>query len=282
MESEIKELWEQYQAQTTMESSLEELTVLSNFLDGLEDGEFRPVEQVDGDWQVNEWIKRGIVLNFGMRQLSEWEHGDVDYNDMLPLANTDRYTDRGTRNTPNGTVVRRGGHVGNDCVLLSPSFVNIGAFVDDGTVVGSCCAVGTCAYVGADVTLGGNVLVGGAIEPIETRPAVVEDGVSLGAGCRVSPGFVVGEGSIVEEQTLLAPQVPVYDLVDEEIIYGRLPPERHAVTRYVESALGDHDLFDGTVSERAIVATAVDESPLDAADREYALDGVDHEHALEN
>ena len=100
---------------------------------------------------------------------------------------------------------------------------------------------------------------------------VVEDDVSLGAGCRVTSGFVVGEGSVVGENTLLTPRIPVYDLVEEEIIYGELPPERRAFSRFVESSVGEHDLFDGGAYKPAVVATDVEEKTLEATEREDAL-----------
>jgi len=131
--------------------------------------------------------------------------------------------------------------------------------------------VGSCAQIGADVKLGANTLIGGVLEPVEDAPVVVEDGASLGAGCRVTSGFVVGENSVVAENTLLTPRIPVYDLVEEEIIYGRLPPERRAFTRFVESSVGDHDLFEGGAYKPAVVAMDVEEQTLEGVEREEAL-----------
>ena len=154
---------------------------------------------------------------------------------------------------------------------MSPAFVNIGAHVGDGTLVDSCDTVGSCAQIGEDVKLGANTLIGGVLEPVESAPVVVEDGVSLGAGCRVTSGFVVGEDSVVGENTLLTPRIPVYDLVEEEILYGELPPERRAFTRYVESSVGDHDLFDGGAFKPAVVAMDLEAETLDATQREEVL-----------
>jgi 2,3,4,5-tetrahydropyridine-2-carboxylate N-succinyltransferase len=100
---------------------------------------------------------------------------------------------------------------------------------------------------------------------------VIERGVSLGAGCRVTSGFVVGRNSVVGENTLLSPRVPVYDLVEQGVIYGHLPPERRAFTRYVDSSIGEHDLFESGAYKPAVVATDVEERTLDATAREEAL-----------
>ena len=249
----------------------EEAALLEEFLTELEAGEIRAAEKRDGEWEANGWVKQGILLNFGLRNIETHAHGGVDYHDVLPLRKTDDLPERGTRNTPNGTVIRRGAYVGSDAILMSPAFVNIGAYVGDGTLVDSCDTVGSAAQIGDNVKLGANTLIGGVLEPVEAAPVIVEDDVSLGAGCRVTSGFVVGEGSIVGENTLLTPRIPVYDLVEEEIIYGELPPERRAFTRFVESSIGGHDLFDGGAYKPAVVATDVEAETLEATEREDAL-----------
>ena len=273
LEAEISDLWARYDSGDLSADSAgtEELDSLDAFLDALETGEVRAAEPRDGDWEANEWVKRGILLNFGLREISAREYGDVAYHDVLPLRETDDLPERGSRNTPDGTVLRRGAYLGADCIMMSPSFVNVGAYVGDGTLVDSCDTVGSCAQIGADVKLGANTLVGGVLEPVEDAPVVVEDGASLGAGCRVTSGFVVGENSIVAENTLLTPRIPVYDLVDEEILYGHLPPERRAFTRFVESSVGDHDLFDGGAYKPAVVAMDVEATTLEGTEREEAL-----------
>ncbi|HKJ60008.1 MAG TPA: 2,3,4,5-tetrahydropyridine-2,6-dicarboxylate N-succinyltransferase [Halobacteriales archaeon] len=273
LEAEISTLWDRYEADDIDADSAgnDELDALDAFLDGLEAGDIRAAEKRDGEWTAVEWVKRGILLNFGLRETRERAYGGVTYHDVLPLRATREFADTGTRNTPDGTVVRRGAAIGANCILMSPSFVNVGAHVGDGTLVDSCDTVGSCAQIGANVKLGANTLVGGVLEPVESAPVVVEDGVSLGAGCRVTSGFVVGENSIVGENTLLTPRIPVYDLVAEEVVYGHLPPERRAFTRFVESGVGDHDLFEGGAYKPAVVAMDVEADTLAAVEREEAL-----------
>ncbi|WP_302080997.1 2,3,4,5-tetrahydropyridine-2,6-dicarboxylate N-succinyltransferase [Salinibaculum rarum] len=272
LQSDIENLWDRYDDGLTAENvSGNDLDVLAEFLRALEQGDIRAAEKRNGEWEVNEWVKQGVLLNFGLRQISAYEYGDVTYNDVLPLLDTDDLADRGSRNTPDGTVARRGAYLGSDIIMMSPSFVNIGAYVGDGTLVDSCDTVGSCAQIGENVKLGANTLIGGVLEPVENAPVIVEDGASLGAGCRVTSGFVVGENSVVGENTLLTPRIPVYDLVEEEIIYGRLPPERRAFSRYVESSIGEHDLFDGGAYKPAVVATDIEQETLEGTEREDAL-----------
>jgi 2,3,4,5-tetrahydropyridine-2-carboxylate N-succinyltransferase len=277
LQSDIDDLWNRYDEGTVDAETAgpDALATLDAFLAALETGEARAAENVGGSgpdaWVVNEWVKRGILLNFGLRQTRVREYGGVRYHDVLPLRDTADLGARGTRNTPDGTVIRRGAYLGENCIMMSPSFVNVGAYVGDGTLVDSCDTVGSCAQIGANVKLGANTLIGGVLEPVESSPVIVEDGVSLGAGCRVTSGFVVGENSIVGENTLLTPRIPVYDLVEEEILYGHLPADRRAFTRFVESSIGDHDLFAGGAYKPAVVALDVEADTLDATRREEAL-----------
>lgn len=271
LETEIMDLYTRSQREAFEEPRSEDMDLLGSFLDALEDGRIRAAEKRDGEWHAIEWVKQGVLLNFSLRSISTYEYGDTEYNDVLPLADTGDMGDRGSRNTPDGTVLRRGAHVGSDVILMSPSFVNIGAYVGDGTLVDSCDTVGSCAQIGRNVKLGANTLIGGVLEPVEDAPVIIEDGVSLGAGCRVTSGFVVGEQSVVAENTLLTPRIPVYDLVDEEIYYGRLPPKRRAFSRFVESSVGDHDLIEGEAYKPAVVATDLEERTLEATEREAAL-----------
>jgi len=276
LESDVRDLWHRHEdGDLSVETATaDDADTLDAFLDALEAGDVRAAEQRGGggDWAAVEWVKRGVLLNFALRETERREYGGVAYHDVLPLRDTADLLERGTRNTPDGTVLRRGACVGEDCILMSPAFVNVGARVGDGTLVDSCDTVGSCAQVGADVKLGANTLVGGVLEPVEDTPVVIEDGVSLGAGCRVTSGFVVGEDSVVAENTLLTPRIPVYDLVEDEVLYGELPPERRAFTRYVESSVGDHDLFDGGGAYKpAVVAMDLEAETLDATQREEVL-----------
>jgi len=272
LESDVDALWERKQGGlTATDATADDRAILEEFLAALEAGDVRAAEKRGGTWEANAWVKQGILLNFSLRKTEAREYGDVTYHDVLPLRETDDLADRGTRNTPDGTVIRRGAYVGSDAILMSPAFVNIGAHVGDGTLVDSCDTVGSCAQIGENVKLGANTLIGGVLEPVEDAPVIVEDGVSLGAGCRVTSGFVVGENSVVGENTLLTPRIPIYDLIEERVLFGELPPERRAFTRFVESSVSDHEMFEGGAYKPAVVATDLEDETLEATEREDAL-----------
>lgn len=272
LQTDIEELWNRSEAGLeAREAGEDEHATLEEFLHALETGDIRAAEKRNGNWKANDWVKQGILLNFGLREIQTQSYGDVEYHDVLPLRDTSDLPNKGTRNTPDGTVIRRGAYLGGDAIVMSPAFINIGAYVDDGTLVDSCDTVGSAAQIGSNVKLGANLLIGGVLEPVEAAPVVIEDDVALGAGCRVTSGFIVGEGSIVGENTLLTPRIPIYDLVDEEILYGELPPNRRAFTRFVESDIGEHPLIDGGAYKPAVVATHVEEETLEATQREDML-----------
>jgi len=262
LKDEILEAWEDGEAGVSL---------LDDFLDALNSGDVRAAEKDDGEWHTSEWVKKGILLNFSERENRALEYGGVAYHDKFELKDTSGFIESGTRNTPDGTTVRDGAYVGESVIMMSPSFVNVGAHVGDGTLVDSCDTVGSCAQIGEDVKLGANTLVGGVLEPVEDAPVVIEDGVSLGAGCRVTSGFVVGENSVVGESTLLNPSVPVYDLVEGEVVYGSVPPERRALQRYVCSSVSDR--IGEEAYKPAVVATSLEDDTLEKAKKEEALRG---------
>jgi len=260
LKDEILEAWDGGEADTSL---------LDDFLDALNEGRVRAAEKSGGEWKSNEWVKRGILLNFSERENRTLEYGGVTYHDKFELKDTSGFLKKGTRNTPDGTTIRDGAYVGDSAILMSPCFVNVGAHVGDGTLVDSCDTVGSCAQIGDDVKLGANTLVGGVLEPVEEAPVVIEDGVSVGAGCRVTSGFVVGEDCVVGENTLLNPSIPVYDLVEDEVVYGHVPSERRVMQRYVRSSVSER--IDEEAYKPAAVATSLEDETLEKARKEDAL-----------
>lgn len=272
LESDIRSLWDRQDSDGIDDDErAAAIDLLDEFLVALESGEIRAAEPTDDGWRAQTWVKRGILLNFGLRDIRTYTYGDVAYNDVLPLLDSSAFGDRGSRNTPDGTTIRRGAYIDDGCILMSPAFVNIGAHIGSGTLIDSCDTIGSCAQIGEDVKIGANTLIGGVLEPVENTPVIVESNVSLGAGCRVTSGFVIEEGCVVGENTLLTPRIPVYDLVENEILYGRLPAGRRAFTRFVESSVGEHDLFESGAYKPAVVATEPGDSTFESVERESAL-----------
>jgi len=189
------------------------------FLDGLESGEFRAAEPVDGEWRVVPSIKRGILLGF---QIGE--------NREFPAESLFQYSDRETyppqqlpvetrniRIVPGGSAVRRGAYLGDSVTVMPPAYINAGAYIGSETMVDSHALVGSCAQIGSRVHLSAGAQVGGVLEPVGQQPVIVEDDAMIGGNAGLFEGVRVGEGAVVAAGCVVTGSSPVYDLVEEDV-----------------------------------------------------------------
>ena len=208
----------------------------------LDRGELRVAERRDGEWVVQEWVKKAILLYFRLRQMEPDEVGPFRYHDKSPLK-TD-YEERGVRVVPPATA-RFGSYLSPD-VILMPSYVNIGAWVGPRTMVDTWATVGSCAQIGADVHLAGGVGIGGVLEPPGARPVIVEDGAFVGSRSIVTEGTVVGEGAVLGANVVLTASIPIIDVTGAEPVEhrGYVPPRSVVIpgTRPKQFAAGTYDL----------------------------------------
>ena len=159
----------------------------------LDVGELRVAEPTNDGWQVNEWVKKGVVLYFPIQKMETLEAGVFEYHDKMPLK-TD-YKEKGVRVVP-GASARQGSYLSAGTILM-PSYVNIGAYVDEGTMVDTWATVGSCAQIGKNVHLSGGVGIGGVLEPLQAAPVIIEDGAFLGSRCIVVEGVRVGKEAVL-------------------------------------------------------------------------------------
>jgi 2,3,4,5-tetrahydropyridine-2-carboxylate N-succinyltransferase len=209
----------------------------------LDAGEVRVVDRAqEGDWVVNEWVKKAILLYFRLRKVEPMEIGGLHFLDKIPLKAD--YADRGVRVVPPG--IARYGSFLSEGVVLMPGFVNIGAWVGPRTMVDTWATVGSCAHVGADVHLSGGVGIGGVLEPPQARPVVIEDGAFIGSRAVVVEGVVVGEGAVIAPNVVLSASIPVIDVTGPEPVEhrGYVPPRSVVLpgTRPKEYPAGTYDL----------------------------------------
>ena len=213
-------------------------------IDLLDRGAARVAERGPSGWVVNQWLKKAVLLHFGIERSVRMPAGVTDYYDKVPLKYQDwtaeRFAAAGTRVVP-GAVVRRGAHVAANVVLM-PSFVNIGAFVDAGTMVDTWATVGSCAQIGANVHLSGGAGIGGVLEPLQAGPVVIEDGAFIGARAEVAEGVIVREGAVLSMGVYLGASTKIIDRATGEIFIGEVPP--YAVV--VPGAMPGKPLPDGT------------------------------------
>ena len=214
----------------------------------LDRGELRIAERLeDGEWVVNEWAKKAVLLYFRVRGLETTEVGPFEYHDKLPLK-TD-YASAGVRVVPPATA-RYGAHL-EPGVVMMPSYVNIGAYVDAGTMVDTWATVGSCAQIGKDVHLSGGVGIGGVLEPVQAEPVVIEDGAFIGSRCIVVEGVRIGRRAVLGAGVVLASNTPVIDVTGEDPVEyrGVVPPEAVLVpgTRPRSVPAGDYGLPCGLI-----------------------------------
>jgi 2,3,4,5-tetrahydropyridine-2,6-dicarboxylate N-succinyltransferase len=188
----------------------------------LDGGEVRVAEKRGGEWVVNEWTKKAILLYFRVRKVEPMEVGGLHFLDKIPVKSD--YAERGVRVVPPG--VARFGAFLSEGVVLMPGFVNIGAWVGPRTMVDTWATVGSCAQIGADVHLAGGVGVGGVLEPPQARPVIVEDGAFIGSRATIVEGVVVGERAVIAPQVALSASVPIIDVTGASPVEhrGYVPP----------------------------------------------------------
>jgi len=212
----------------------------------LESGEARVAEPLDGGWQVNEWLKKAVLLYFRCNDMRVMPGGAPGpFWDKVPTRfegfDEAAFRALGARVVP-GAVVRRGACIGRDVVLM-PSFVNIGAYVGAATMVDTWATVGSCAQIGARCHLSGGVGIGGVLEPLQAAPTIIEDDCFVGARSEVVEGVVVERGSVIGMGVFIGQSTRIYNRATGEVSYGRVPAGSVVVSGSLPAADGSHSLY---------------------------------------
>ncbi len=215
-------------------------------LAGLDDGSLRVAEKRDGQWQVNQWLKKAVLLSFRLNENFVVDGGasGAPAYDKVPSKfagwGANRFREAGFRVVP-GAVARHGSHIAKNVVLM-PSFVNIGARVDEGTMVDTWATVGSCAQIGKNVHLSGGVGIGGVLEPLQAGPVIIEDNCFIGARSEVVEGVIVEEGAVLSMGVFISSTSKIVDRTTGEIFVGRVP----AYSVVVPGSLPGKPLPDGS------------------------------------
>jgi len=224
-------------------------------ISGLEQGVLRVAEPGNDGWQVNEWLKKAVLLYFRTRHNEVIEGSASRYYDKVPLrwaqGSDDDISKCGARIVPPATV-RRGAFIGHDAVLM-PSYVNIGAHVGERTMVDTWATVGSCAQIGSHVHLSGGVGIGGVLEPLQATPTIIEDDCFIGARSEVVEGVIIGKGSVLSMGVYIGKSTRIYDRESGESTYGRVPPGSVVVPGSLPAKDGSYALY------AAIIVKRVDE-----------------------
>ena len=227
--------------QTLIDDAFEKRDSISNNTNGdirdavdkaltlLDNGQARVAEKgADGNWVVNQWLKKAVLLSFRLNpmEIIKGGPGDATWWDKVPSkfdgwSGLD-FEKAGFRAVPN-CIVRRSAHIGKGVVLM-PSFVNLGAFVDEGTMVDTWATVGSCAQIGKNVHISGGAGIGGVLEPLQAGPVVIEDNCFIGARAEVAEGVIVREGSVLSMGVYIGASTKIVDRNTGEVFMGEVPP----------------------------------------------------------
>ena len=184
------------------------ISSIKDVINLLDSGKLRVAEPTADGWQVNEWVKKAVVLYFPIQKMETIEVGIFEYHDKMPLKR--RYAEKGIRVVPNA-IARHGAYISKG-VILMPSYVNIGAYVDEGTMVDTWATVGSCAQIGKNVHLSGGVGIGGVLEPLQAAPVIIEDGAFIGSRCIVVEGVRVEKEAVLGANVCLTASTKIIDV----------------------------------------------------------------------
>jgi 2,3,4,5-tetrahydropyridine-2-carboxylate N-succinyltransferase len=225
-------------------------------LAGLDNGSLRVAEKINGEWIVNQWLKKAVLLSFRLNDNVPVDGGEgLQYFDKVPTKfagwTEQQFKDSGIRVVPPATA-RKGSFIARNVVLM-PSYVNIGAYVDEGSMVDTWATVGSCAQIGKNVHLSGGVGIGGVLEPLQANPTIIEDNCFIGARSEIVEGVIVGEGSVISMGVYIGQSTKILNRATGEVTYGRIPPYSVVVSGSIPSADGTHSLY------CAVIVKTVDE-----------------------
>ena len=210
-----------------------------------------------GDWQVNQWVKKAVLLSFRLNDNKLMHAGDLAFFDKVPTKfahlSEDEVRASGVRIVP-PAVARRGSYLAKNVVLM-PSYVNIGAYVDEGTMVDTWATVGSCAQIGKNVHLSGGVGIGGVLEPLQANPTIIEDNCFIGARSEVVEGVIVEENSVLSMGVYISQSTKIYNRMTGEVTYGRVPAGSVVVSGSLPAADGSHSLYCAVIVKRVTAET---------------------------
>jgi len=232
--------------------------MVERVISDLNAGRLRVAErQGVGQWTVNQWVKKAVLLSFRLNDNQLMHAGDLAFFDKVKtkFAHMDEAAVRasGVRIVP-PAVARRGSYLAKNVVLM-PSYVNIGAYVDENTMVDTWATVGSCAQIGKNVHLSGGVGIGGVLEPLQANPTIIEDNCFIGARSEVVEGVIVEENSVISMGVYIGQSTKIYNRMTGEVSYGRIPAGSVVVSGSLPAADGSHSLYCAVIVKQVTAAT---------------------------
>ena len=223
----------------------------------LDSGKARVAEKSNGQWQVNQWLKKAVLLSFRLNDNRPIDAGFTRFFDKVALKYSEhdeaRFRSEGVRVVPHA-IVRRGAYVSPNTILM-PSYVNVGAHVGEGTMIDTWATVGSCAQVGRNVHLSGGAGLGGVLEPLQAAPTIIEDNCFIGARSEIVEGVIVEEGAVISMGVFIGASTRIYDRERDEVSYGRVPAGAVVVPGSLPSKDGRYALNCAVIVKRVDAQT---------------------------
>jgi 2,3,4,5-tetrahydropyridine-2,6-dicarboxylate N-succinyltransferase len=217
LRAEIERLFDQPPAEYTAAHR----DLFAQFRNALNEGKLRAAEPCPDSptgWQVNAWVKKGILLGFRMGAIVDMSVGDLSFRDKETYPLRRFGAEDGVRMVPGGSSVRQGSYLGKGVTCMPPMYINVGAYVGDGTMVDSHALVGSCAQIGENCHISAAAQIGGVLEPVGAMPVIIESHVMVGGNCGVYEGTIVKERAVLGSGVILTRSTPVYDVVRGEVL----------------------------------------------------------------
>tara|TARA_B100000579_G_C22692350_1_gene785652 strand:+ start:77 stop:904 length:828 start_codon:yes stop_codon:yes gene_type:complete len=233
------------------------LDAINKTIELTDKGEVRVAEKKSKGWEVNQWVKKAILLSFRINKMTMSKGPYTTWYDKIPgksvAWNENDWKKAGYRHVPNG-VVRKGSFIAKDVVLM-PCFVNLGAYVDEGTMIDTWASVGSCAQVGKNCHVSGGAGIGGVLEPLQAGPVIIEDNCFIGARSEIAEGVIVEEGAVISMGVYIGASTKIIDRETGEVIYGKVP----AYSVVVPGSVKNKKNPDGPSLYCAVIVKKVDE-----------------------
>lgn len=217
LKNKIEKLWD---------NLTDDILCINETMKGLDSGILRIVEKKNGDFVINEYLKKAILLFFKYNNPCLMEIGESKYYDKVPLKTANwtemDFLNAGFRAVP-GCFIRYSAYIAKSVVIM-PSFINVGAFIDEGTMIDTNALVGSCAQIGKNCHISDGVTIGGVLEPLQANPVIIEDNCFIGVRSAVTEGVIVGEGAVLAAGTSITASTKIIDKETGSITFGRIPP----------------------------------------------------------
>jgi 2,3,4,5-tetrahydropyridine-2-carboxylate N-succinyltransferase len=258
LQTTIDQAWENRAEISAKSAPADVREAVAHVIAELDKGALRVAQKQDGQWIVNQWIKKAVLLSFRLEDNAVMPAGGFSqFYDKVPSKFADYTAEdfaRGGFRVVPPAVARRGSFIGKNVVLM-PSYTNIGAYVDEGTMVDTWATVGSCAQIGKNVHLSGGVGIGGVLEPLQANPVIIEDNCFIGARSEVVEGVIVEENSVISMGVYLGQSTKIYDRETGEVHYGRVPAGSVVVPGNLPSKDGKYSLYCAVIVKKVDAQT---------------------------